>query len=204
MKVQVTNYVFVAATGKVTFLDYTTVRLDSVLMIVNVTSNVLIYAFNDPALGGSVVGNVLTLAYATTGMADSDKLMIYYDDSAAQPAEDATAVGINEAVRLLTRMAKYMDALQVTDQQGRIKVCLDSLSNGPRSGAVTGTMIASNPGANALPVILFEATSQPAISIVSTSTSSTTGVMFALPDVWKYVDSARLNFDQAIRSKLSF
>jgi len=81
MKIQVTNYTFDASAKTVTFSDYGTIRLDSILLITNVTDNVIIYNFADPTKGGTVATNVLTLTYDTTSMADTDKLQIFYDDS---------------------------------------------------------------------------------------------------------------------------
>ena len=84
MKILITNYVFDASAQTITFTDYNPVVLDSVLVITNVTDNIIIYNFADTAKGGTVTGAsaVLTLDYDTTGMADADDLMIYYDDTA--------------------------------------------------------------------------------------------------------------------------
>lgn len=80
MKIKIPNYTFDASEKTITFTDYTTIRLDSVLLVTNVTDNITIYLFNDPALGGTVATNVLTLTYDTTAMADADKIQIFYDD----------------------------------------------------------------------------------------------------------------------------
>jgi hypothetical protein len=80
MKVRVVNYTFDASAGTITFTDYNPVLLDAVLLITNVTDNLIIYNFADTAKGGSVATNVLTLAYDTTAMADTDELQIFYDD----------------------------------------------------------------------------------------------------------------------------
>jgi len=80
MKNKIDNYTFDASAKTITFTDYTTIRLDGILLITNVTDNVIIYNFADPTKGGSVLTNVLTLAYNTTTMDDGDKLLIYYDD----------------------------------------------------------------------------------------------------------------------------
>jgi hypothetical protein len=80
MKTKVINYTFDKSAKTVTFTDYTTIRLDSVLLVVNATDNIIIYNFADPALGGTVGTNILTLTYDTSSMANTDKLLIYYDD----------------------------------------------------------------------------------------------------------------------------
>ena len=86
MKVKVANYTFNKTAKQITFTDYNPILLNSVLLIVNVTDNIIIYNFADPTKGGTVATNVLTLAYDTSSMADSDKLLIYYDDPAAVEA----------------------------------------------------------------------------------------------------------------------
>ena len=82
MKTKILNYTFSKTAKTITFTDYTTIRLDSVLIITNVMSNIIIYNFADPTKGGTVLNNVLTLDYDTSLMNDSDKLLIYYDDVA--------------------------------------------------------------------------------------------------------------------------
>ncbi len=83
MKIKIDNYTFDKTAKTVKFSDYSTIRLDSILLITNVESNVIIYNFADPTKGGSVSGNILTLDYNTSSMADTDKLQIFYDDASA-------------------------------------------------------------------------------------------------------------------------
>lgn len=79
-KIKITNYTFDKAAKTVTFSDYATILLDSILCVINVTKGIVIYVPNDSTLGGTVLTNVLTLAYDTSAMANTDKLLIYYDD----------------------------------------------------------------------------------------------------------------------------
>jgi hypothetical protein len=81
MKTKIDNYGFNSVTRTITFLDYTNIRIDGVLGIINVTTNVEIFNFLDPSKGGTTLNNVLTLDYDTSLMNDVDKLLIYYDDS---------------------------------------------------------------------------------------------------------------------------
>jgi hypothetical protein len=93
MKKQITTYSFDASARTITFSDYGSIRLDSVLLITNVTDNIIIYNFADTSKGGSADTNILTLEYNTATMDDTDKLMIYYDNpeySYIQSDEDAT------------------------------------------------------------------------------------------------------------------
>lgn len=80
MKKLLLSYSFDASEKKVTFTDFTTIDLERVLMITNVTDNIIIYLFKTPTKGGTVSGNILTLTYDTSTMSDSDDLQIFYDD----------------------------------------------------------------------------------------------------------------------------
>jgi hypothetical protein len=126
MKKLITNYSFNAATRQVAFTDYSSVDLDGVLLITNVTDNVIIYNFSDPAFGGSVLGNVLTLTYNTANMSNSDALQIFYDDG-AEPASDATATALLDVAGTLKRISKNMESLQVVDSNQRQRVNVESI-----------------------------------------------------------------------------
>jgi phosphotransferase system HPr-like phosphotransfer protein len=80
MKNLIQNYAFDTALKQITFTDYSSIKLENVLVITNVSTNQIIYNFANPALGGDVLGNILTLNTATTGMTNDDKLQIFYDD----------------------------------------------------------------------------------------------------------------------------
>ena len=79
MKQLITSYSFNAANKMVTFLDLLFVEQSRVLLITNITDNIIIYNFADPLKGGTTASNVLTLTYNTASMSDSDTLQIYYD-----------------------------------------------------------------------------------------------------------------------------
>lgn len=80
MKKLIESYSFDASARQVTLTNYNPVVLDRLLMITNVTDNIIIYVFNDSAKGATVATNVITLVYDTTAMDDADKLQIFYDD----------------------------------------------------------------------------------------------------------------------------
>ena len=82
MKRRIVNYSWVASTGAITFTDFSGIDLDAVLLVTNVTDNIIIYNFADAAKGGAVSSNVLTVAFDTSGMENVDKLQIFYDDGA--------------------------------------------------------------------------------------------------------------------------
>jgi len=80
MKILITNYSFNASAKTITFNDYASIDLERILLITNVTDNIIIYNFADPTKGGTVSGNVLTLTYNTTSMSNTDDLQIFYED----------------------------------------------------------------------------------------------------------------------------
>lgn len=86
MKKLITNYTFTPGANSVAFNDYTEISLASVLLITNVTQNVIMYNFAEPTLGGSVADNILSFAFDSTSMSDTDELQIYYDDTSASQA----------------------------------------------------------------------------------------------------------------------
>jgi hypothetical protein len=89
MKQIIKNYSFDKTSKTVTCTDFLGLSLDRLLLITNVTTNTIIYQFNNPALGGAVASNVLTLAYDTSAMHSSDKLQIIYDCATGDPLYDA-------------------------------------------------------------------------------------------------------------------
>jgi hypothetical protein len=80
----VTDYTFDPAAHTVTSTGYAAVDLKGLIIITNVTRNIIIYSYADMespySLGGSAATNVVTLDYDTTKMLAADELQIYYDD----------------------------------------------------------------------------------------------------------------------------
>lgn len=93
MKKLITNYTFNKTAGTITFTDYVSLGLSQLLLITNVTIGQIIYNFADPSLGGTIVGNILTLECVTSGMNNSDNLQIFLDDLSS-PSSEATLSGI--------------------------------------------------------------------------------------------------------------
>lgn len=114
MKTLITNYSFNASAKTITFNGYTNISLDSILLITNVTTNTIIYNFADPTLGGTVLNNVLTLTYNTGSMSNTDRLQIYYDDPAIQPANASNQSKIEEAIDAINYLATQLQWLGQT------------------------------------------------------------------------------------------
>jgi hypothetical protein len=83
MKLLVTSYSFTASTGVIVFNDYASIVQDGILVITNVTDNIIIYNFADTTRGGVVSRNQINLNYDTSGMSDTDSLQIWYEDGVA-------------------------------------------------------------------------------------------------------------------------
>lgn len=111
MKTKINNYSFNSSLKKITFNDYNSINLDSLLLITNVTNNIIIYNFANPSLGGSVSGNVLTLNYNTTTMSNTDSLQIFYDDGKIEASELKQDV-LNNLVSLLESQIENDNVIQ--------------------------------------------------------------------------------------------
>lgn len=181
MKKLVSNYTFNAAAKTIAFNDYTSIDLEGVLLITNVTRNTIIYNFADPSLGGGISGNTITLLYNTADMSNSDALQIYYDDSSITPATD-------ESILLMRRILKAIEPLSVQDVAQRQRINID--------GGV-GT-ITNNP-------MFIRVTDGSGNTIIQPGNNSfASNTMWVVPDTWKFIDAARLNYQQAIRANLTF
>lgn len=77
MKKIVTSYTFDASAQTIDSADFTS--LEKILLITNVTDQIIIYNFADSAKGGSLSSTTLTLEYDTTSMSDTDKLQIFVE-----------------------------------------------------------------------------------------------------------------------------
>ena len=93
MKKLITTYTFVASAKTLELSDYgAAFDIKGLLLVVNVTDNIVIYNFAVDGLGhSSVTDDVVTLELAAiTSMSNGDELLIYYDDGANQVVELGT------------------------------------------------------------------------------------------------------------------
>jgi hypothetical protein len=182
MKILVENYTFNAGTRQITLTDYTSVNLESFLLITNVTDNIIIYNFADPAKGGTVSTNVLTLDYDTTAMSNGDTLQIFIDDGEKSASETTLEAlkDVSDYLKILVNQTKTL-ATQDTVQRQRVVVENSTVTLGGNSTIVDSLNV--NPFAR---------------------NSNAFGAHFALPDVWNTIELARINYQTNIRSKLIF
>lgn len=71
------NYTLDIAAKKITFLDYTTIDIKDILLVLNLKLNKEIYNIADSNRTGTVSGNELTFVVSTIGMLNSDDLQIW-------------------------------------------------------------------------------------------------------------------------------
>jgi hypothetical protein len=180
MKVLFQDYTFNASAKTITFNTTDTVRLENVLLITNVTDNIIIYNFADPTLGGTISNNVLTLTYNTTTMSNTDSLQIYLD-LYGTPATEETLNILKDQNDLLRRIIQVVNPITTQDSAQRQRVVVDAAP----TTTVTGT-VTSNIGTGTLAAV-------------------TTVNQFAGVDVrFQFTDAARLTYAQGIRRNLQF
>lgn len=115
MKKLIRDYSFDPINKQVVFID--ALALEQILLITNVTSNQIIYNFADPASGGDLVNNTLTLNYDTTAMSNTDFLQIFVDIQEISNDD------------IYTLFSYFLDRLEygmITDNAKRLKVIVDS------------------------------------------------------------------------------
>lgn len=197
MKVKISNYTFNAATQTVIFNDYSNggITLDSILLITNTTSNIIIYNFANPILGGTVSGNVLTLTYNTSIMGNTDRLLIYYDDNSIQ-SRDATLQLLMNQNDLLRRAVKVLESQGSVDSSNRQRVNIDAASS----------FVTVQGGGNTLGVTGFGT-----VPTIQNNVGSPYGLVTGTPvftfegpvgQEWRVADSARNTFANGIRPQI--
>jgi hypothetical protein len=118
MKILFEDYTFNAATKQITFNTSETITLPQLLIITNVTDNLIIYNFADPNYGGTITNNVLTLTYNTSLMSDNDSLQIFLENQYT-PASQETLQYLSDQTALLGRMVKLLEPSSRQDSAGR-------------------------------------------------------------------------------------
>ena len=120
------NYTFVPGTRTVTLTDVPGAILEGLLLITNVTSNIIIYHFADPAKGAAPGGpGAFVLDFDTSSMSSSDKLQIYYDDGATLPVNVTNTEEFGMLIRRLVKMNEPC-ATQDANQRQMISAVLTS------------------------------------------------------------------------------
>lgn len=125
------DYTFNAAAKTITFAaSYTGIKLGDIALITNVKStvNTVIYDPSDSTKGGSISGLVLTLAFNTTGMNNSDDLQVIVSSSfmsvLIKQASDADLASQTTLNALLNAILAQNTSI---NQDNRFSVALDDI-----------------------------------------------------------------------------
>jgi len=193
MKTLITNYSFSAASKQITLLDFTSLEKERLLLITNVTDNIILYNFANPLAGGTIAGNIITLTYDTTGMSDGDDLQIYYDSANVSPATDEMLSLMSEQLTtlqeqnlLMRRLLKLNESNATVDPSMRQRITIGG--SDITSATVMGRVYPVDQQGN----------------FIGGMNLNSFSFINALPEGWKLMDAARVNFQQSIRSNLKF
>lgn len=142
------SYSFNPAAKTVTLGGIQDIRLENLLLITNVTDNIMLYNFASPSLGATMSNNIVTLVYDTATMSDTDNLQVFVD----MPDET------DEYSMILRRLVKLTEPTGTVDSQNRQRVNVETGTIAGQIGvsggnvAVTGTFFqATQPVSMALP-----------------------------------------------------
>lgn len=122
-----------AGVGTVTLTGLSTLTLDQVLLITNVTDGEIIYNFADPDSTGSISSNVITLEKDTSSMSSGDVLQIWVDLPSSEFPNGVLLYDVNGVSALM-------------DSTGRILTSSESPPAGPgettKSASIRGELSA--------------------------------------------------------------
>lgn len=118
-----TTYTFNASAKTVTFSNRTSVRNDYLYAIINVTRGVIYYAAADATKTVTITNNVVTLnaGVSTSGHADTDALLIIYEDTLMLECIES----LRMAIQALTRTI----GMSSVDTAGRLRVAAETVAN---------------------------------------------------------------------------
>lgn len=107
------SFTFDASAQTITFSGIGTIALEQILLITNITDNVVIYQFNKPGKGGTYVPStgVLTLAYNTTTMDDADSLQVLIDLDSNGYDKDLDGIKIIDQTNAKTGLRTDVESL---------------------------------------------------------------------------------------------
>ena len=180
------TYIFNASAQTVTINGISPFALEQILTITNTTDGVMIYCFADPSLYGTLTGNVITLHYNTTSMANTDNLQIYMDLPSTQAIDNAIAFDSYTHV-LLERICDLLEPMATQDTANRQRISLDAIPAGITLPTVTtvGTVNTLTTVTNAVPI-------------------GNVATLGGVDPRYVIIDTARNAYANGLRSKLTF
>jgi hypothetical protein len=182
------SYEFNPAGKTITFSSIT-LSLNNILLITNVTDNVIIYNFADESNGAAgFANNVLTLDYDTSAMSSNDVLQIYLDLESNEETLHA----------LLRRMNKLLESNATVDSALRQRVSVEVLPS-VTVGSAPSTAVTNTTGFGVSNTINTIA------NPYNVGAVNTLAIYEGPVDQrWRIIDSARASYGTAIRSNLIF
>lgn len=136
MKKLIQNYTFTPSTKTIVFNDYTSIDLEGILLVTNVTDNQIIYNFADINFGGYVSSNSVILNYDTTSMSNTDTLQIFYDDG-KESASELTLQSLDDMISYLKLIFQNTKVLSTQDLNQRQRVVVENTLSMPTINANT-------------------------------------------------------------------
>lgn len=144
------QYSFAPASKQITFAGVPGFVLDGLIEVLHVASGNVLYDAYDPTLGGTASGNVLTLAFDTTGTYGSgtaynaaDALRIIYNDLTREDqllVYTPTATGVFATIPLRGYQSLVLDIISGTSIQVQVEVSVDGTNWKTGTGVLTGRL----------------------------------------------------------------
>jgi hypothetical protein len=128
MKTLIKNYTFDPVAKTIQFSDKS-ITLDTLLVITNVTDNIIIYNFAASTKGGTMSGSTLTLTYDTSTMLATDTLQIFAD------IDDGSQNILQRILQMLMAPLGYDKSLQ--RQRGTVLIESGTVTTVTTVGTVT-------------------------------------------------------------------
>lgn len=165
MKQLVSNYTFNTINKTITLTDalFSSLILENLLLVTNVTKNTIIYNFADVTSGSATVsGNVITLTNLLASMSNTDKLQIYYD--IANPT-DVQPVSIS-SVPLASGSATATNQTSANTILSNIKTDVDKIPSLGQSTMINSVPIVIASDQLNIPIKLQSSISQNTLEIL--------------------------------------
>jgi hypothetical protein len=124
------------------FSAYPNFNISKLYAVVNTTANTPIYIAGAPGLGiTSIVGGLITLAYATTSFSSTDKLNVYYDTGSGYESNTVAEFGgqmqlMQETMYSVLQELRVMNiilaqGLNINDDIDGLRNDVNSVNNNP-------------------------------------------------------------------------
>ena len=126
MKTLIQNYIFDPLSKTITINEVSSLLVEQLLLITNVSTNDIIYNFADSNLKATISDNIITLNYDTTSMNDSDSLQIFID------FENTNFVELNELLQMgIAEIVHQLQSIRndggMADIFGRVRCAVETL-----------------------------------------------------------------------------